>query len=711
MANIFAKLFGNESKEKIKTLEASVEEKDAEIELFKQDISSRNEQIGSLSQNLEKERLISAEKDAEIEKLNKELFDLKTLLESAEEAGEKPGTVLDYLRSQIAEKEKLAVNLEDETKKQKKRIEDLEDDLENAEDEAKRNQKKLDEIKSERNMLQNEIERIKDEYGQIKNELTAAKQNLESTEKDLDVKKKSVNFVNEILNAKGASDDRTKDIYEKTEHIMNFVHDSICETFKEIYEDGKTVADIIGIEIWKWVNLQRKTWLKDKVVVAFIGEFSAGKTSIVNRIFTQDRQDAAFTLPTDRAATTAVPTYISYGGNTRIQFTDAVGELRELSKEVFLQFTKDSLENISVSRLITHFVTEYDNESLKRLSILDTPGFSSGDKEDEDRTTAVIQEADMLFWVVDANAGDINTRSIKIIKNHVGDTPLYVIINKVDSKAPSEREQIETKMRKTMEKIPIGGFIQFSQKEPLELLTDIINTVQPRRPNYDVIVDINDRLDDCIQHYKNSIGEIKKEINQYNRTINETESITGNAENNWEGSYSRNFASKKRQFDKNSERLSSEELIGSTLFGDGNKIKDVDLFWQIYNHGIDLANDMLRLSEEHGIALQNRIQAILTRSDFEQKMQEFKEKQKHLENLKRELNNKLKDLGVGLQKTADHIRSVEKPDETNTPPRYLSLNGDGDTCENCKYYADNWCGWNGCSADKNEAACNHKIVR
>ncbi|MDR0375875.1 MAG: dynamin family protein, partial [Treponema sp.] len=213
---------------------------------------------------------------------------------------------------------------------------------------------------------------------------------------------------------------------------------------------GKEIAAFIASEIGKWENLQRKTWLKDKTVVAFIGEFSAGKTSIVNRVFTQDKKDAAWTLPVDRSATTAVATYISYGNSPAAMFTDPKDELRELPKDVFLQFTKESLDNISVSRLVSHFVTEYNAENLRRMSILDTPGFSSGDKEDEQRTIAVINEADVLFWVVDINAGEINTRSLAIIKKYVAGTPIYVVINKVDTKAPAERKKIEMKMRETL---------------------------------------------------------------------------------------------------------------------------------------------------------------------------------------------------------------------------------------------------------------------
>jgi predicted GTPase len=541
---------------------------------------------------------------------------------------------------QMAGQEEPVKKLEGAIKEQKEQIEDLEDDLEETKGEAKNTQKKLDKTKSELKSLQSELDQIKDEHGKVKDELNTARQNLEFTEKDLGVKKESINFVNGILNAKEASDERTLEINEKTNEIMYFVRDSICEEFKKIYKKGKEIADKINYEICKWANLQRKTWLKDKVIVAFIGEFSAGKTSIVNRIFTQDKKDPIFTLPVDRGATTAVATYISYGKNTKVQFTDAVGELRELSKEMFLQFTKDSLENISVSRLVSYFVTEYNTETLKRLSILDTPGFSSGDKEDAARTIEVINEADMLFWVVDANIGEINTTSLGIIKEHVKDIPLYVIINKVDTQAPAEREKIEKKMRETMGKAQIQarGFIQFSKKEPLETLTKVISTVQSRRSDYDVIADINEQFNDLIKRYKEKIDEEKKKINEYQRAINEADSIIE--------AFGRRGTAKIESVNKITEKMRNEELIGNTIFGKGNKIKDVYLFERLSNQKDEICNELLQLYHEYACKLEDRAFKLSEKSKFDFDVKDYKEKQKRFQDLQSEFNEKLKKLGI-----------------------------------------------------------------
>jgi chromosome segregation ATPase len=171
----------------------------------------------------------------------------------------------------------------------------------------------------------------------------------------------------------------------------------------------------------------------------------------------------------------------------------------------------------------------------------------------------------MLFWVVDANTGEINTTSVSIIKNHVGNIPLYIVINKVDSKSPDERNQIENQMRKTLKnaQILVQGYIQFSKDEPLEKMTSIIESVKPRRPDYDVIQDIYDWLDERINENDVRIKAEKKELNQYNRAINQAQSIIE--------AFQDRYSNKTDQFNRLSERIQSDEFIGSTLFGNGNK--------------------------------------------------------------------------------------------------------------------------------------------
>jgi GTPase SAR1 family protein len=632
-----------------------------------------------------------------------------------------------------------------EAKKLIRRIKELEDDLEDAQDDAKDANKKLERTQTEKKALKEELERLEAEHNRIKNEHDTIKTEHAYTVEELELKKKSVDFVNEILNAPSISSQKVQEVAGKSTAIMNFVKDSICEAFRELYEDGKEVAALISSEIGKWENLQRKTWLKDKTVVAFMGQFNAGKTSIVNRIFTQDKKDAAWTLPTKREPTTAVATYISYGDNPRVMFTDPQDELRELPKDVFLQFTKKSLDNISVSRLVSHFVTEYNTENLRRMSILDTPGFNSGDKEDERRTMAVINEADVLFWVVDANAGDINTKSLAmlaIIRKHAAGTPIYVVINRIDTKpAPSEREKIETQMRKTLDgaKIPIEGFIRFSKEEPLEVLTTVIGALKPRRPDYDVIADINERLDTLIQDCKNRIAEEQKEATAYNRAINEAQSIID--------TYDGKFERLTNKWNELVEEMYSDE--NKTIFGN-MKIEDA---FSIFDRQKDVVVEIIELDGEFTDAVEKFTGNSSKKEKSEADITTYKTRKNRLENLKAEFDKKLGDFGIETKATVSRQSSVQSQNAGTRGVRFPENltgscknckhnNGYGwcrfnetapkkintvdscpyrsseesqihslGTCKDCAYYNDNWCSWNSVPVPADHATCNHKKER
>jgi predicted GTPase len=262
--------------------------------------------------------------------------------------------------------------------------------------------------------------------------------------------------------------------------------------------------NIIDLAI-HWANERKKPWLKGKKVIALIGEFSAGKTSIVNRILSQDDASAP-KLPTNSKATTAIPTYISYGPVFMSQFLDAGGKLKNIKKEDFERVKKDVLGKVNVSSLLDYFVMSYNNPNLKGITILDTPGFSSNDPEDERRTCEVINEADILFWVFDVNQA-INKSSITIIKENIKDVPLFIVMNKCDQLSPNEQNAKENNLRETLKKenISIKGVIRFSEKYPIDVIMKAVESIDCKKDNDEVsqiLEDLYGLYDTVNQEYK-----------------------------------------------------------------------------------------------------------------------------------------------------------------------------------------------------------------
>lgn len=422
--------------------------------------------------------------------------------------------------------EAVLANLKKELEKKSNEIKDNEEEIEELEDELAAVKKKLSKAKSEiqetSELLEKSTLRLKKTEQELE-DVTFLRDELQT---ENNIQAEAIEFVNAILTANPANDKDAQLIDNKVSQIESIINENYIplldnEEYYKNWEKKEEWKQSVKKDISYWANLQRKSWLKGKKVVAFIGEFSAGKTSIVNRILTQDNPDCP-TLPVSSKATTAIATYISYGEGFLSQFTDKNGDLRNLSREMFLKVNKDILSKINASSLMRHFVMKYKNENLRGLSILDTPGFSSTDSEDQDRTLEVIMEADALFWVMDANTGDINKTSLKVISENIHDIPLYIIINKADTKSPGELEKLEAHVRQTMQRaqIKVNGYVRFSQVAKIDELMKIIKSLKSRRENDDAKKIFIDIQSDII-HFNEELIHLQKDIRNKKTSLEE----------------------------------------------------------------------------------------------------------------------------------------------------------------------------------------------
>lgn len=377
------------------------------------------------------------------------------------------GNVTEEVNNQLAEVEKL-----------KKKIKDLEEEIDDNEDDIDDYKKKLKRKTEENSALQNQISSFEKDNKRLKEETERLREDLEEKVNELNVKMESLCFVQEILSAKRPDDSDITELYQNVDNVASFVKGELRDCIKDVV-NMPNEKEVFEYGITKWAILKKKSWIQGKTSVAFVGEFSAGKTSIVNRILSQDNPNVPL-LPVSTKATTAIPTYISSDESTRYNFVTPDNFLKNISEDTFKRVNKEVLDQVKgVSSLIQYFVMTYKNPNLNSLSVLDTPGFNSNDKEDAQRTIEVINECDALFWVFDVNAGTVNRSSIELIKANLR-KPLFVVINKVDTKASTEVNAVEQLIRKTLSDngISVQKFIRFSAKAPLKDIMEPINSVK-----------------------------------------------------------------------------------------------------------------------------------------------------------------------------------------------------------------------------------------
>lgn len=382
----------------------------------------------------------------------------------------------------------------------KRKIKELEDEIESYEDDIDDLNKKLKKQKIEVGELEEQLRMAYKKNSNLEAEISATVTKLDSSLKALETKEEALSFVQDVLQAKKASDG--KELEAAVDRFVDFIKGELSDVLKDTSN-----LRIEESKLLRWSSSAKKTWLKNKITIAFVGEFSAGKTSIVNRILSQDDKSIPL-LPVSTKATTAIPTYISSGIRTSYQFYSPDNILKSISETTFKRVTKEVLSQVEgLSSLITYFVMKYKNPNLEKLSILDTPGFNSNDSEDSRRTIEVINECDALFWVFDVNAGTINRSSLKVIKEHLK-KPLYIIINKVDTKSDREVDSVEKLIKKTIESegIIVNEYIRFSSNSKYKL-DAIMNPIRN-------VVRITSK-DEFINELENNIVTLRNEAMEH----------------------------------------------------------------------------------------------------------------------------------------------------------------------------------------------------
>lgn len=480
---------------------------------------AKNETVGDIVPNTSKQELIDARK--EIKRITASAEHLKSELQQAQQRlKENEENILSHADDQtkvlIRQKEdenKASVKAlsdqieaqQKELKSLKRKVEDLEDDVEDAEDDKKSAEKKLKRQEENYNKLFDEMQHAQLELQRLK----GVEEKYTDSEARSEKRKAAIDFISNILTAEAVvaeydNMERSSSSINKVNQIAKFIKDDYSQLMNENGYDNKQEREK---ELERFISEKKKTWIHGKTTVAFIGEFSSGKTSIVNRILLSGNEKA-LKLPVSTKATTAIPTYISSRTDkTRDSYTFIApdeSQKRIADEKMIEMMSKETLDEVrGMDQLIKYVVRKENNRSLTDISILDTPGFSSNDAKDKERTLEVVNECDALFWVVDVNSGTINQSSLAVIKKELK-KPLYIVVNKVDSKAKSEVDKVVCKIEETLANkgVPCQGIIRFSMKEDIKQIMNVIRDVKRNKPVDDYFKSTREGLNDLAKNFR-----------------------------------------------------------------------------------------------------------------------------------------------------------------------------------------------------------------
>ena len=182
-----------------------------------------------------------------------------------------------------------------------------------------------------------------------------------------------------------------------------------------------------------------------QLILPLIGEFSAGKTSLINAL-TDSKVLEIASLPT-----TATLYQIIFGApeNKAIALS-AEGE------EVELQL--DALKNDELKKYPTVTLFDTSTKVPKDIIFVDTPGLSSPDPKHREVLTSILPRVDAILLTVDANQA-VTRSLIDFVKSmRLAEKPIYLILNKIDTKSSSELQDLKRGIARDVD-LPIDSLV------------------------------------------------------------------------------------------------------------------------------------------------------------------------------------------------------------------------------------------------------------
>ncbi|HEY4395768.1 MAG TPA: dynamin family protein [Polyangia bacterium] len=206
-------------------------------------------------------------------------------------------------------------------------------------------------------------------------------------------------------------------------------------------------GNIVGLLAWTEALAEREPALLPLVVpmaraveafdrpllVAVMGEFNAGKSSLVNALC------GAEIAPVGVTPTTATINVLRFGGGGgRVSYHD--GTTRELGPASVGPFLRELGD--AEAKTIRQVEILAPLESLRRVEIVDTPGLNSLRAEHEKVARDFLVEADALVWVFAAGQAAKATEREALRLAHTAGKKVLGVVNKMDRASAEELTQI-----------------------------------------------------------------------------------------------------------------------------------------------------------------------------------------------------------------------------------------------------------------------------
>ena len=225
---------------------------------------------------------------------------------------------------------------------------------------------------------------------------------------------------------------------DKVQHFVSVV-EKACAIAKDNLNNQDSIIkaglDRDGLEL----DLNNHAYVK----VPFVGDFNAGKSSLINSFLGIDL------LPTNILPETAVSYELYYSEQERLEIVDG-GNVKETAP-----LSKVSELNLTPTNLVKVFVNNQKIKALneKHVVIVDMPGIDSGVEAHNNAILNYVQDGTCFMLVTDAECGTLRATTLNFIdevKKYGSD--VYIAISKCDKKSSEEVDKIKRTVEEVAEK-------------------------------------------------------------------------------------------------------------------------------------------------------------------------------------------------------------------------------------------------------------------
>lgn len=237
------------------------------------------------------------------------------------------------------------------------------------------------------------------------------------------------------------------------------------ERILQIANELNHVAIVNELEAIK----QRQNLENVKIILPLVGEFSAGKTTLINAL-TDNKQLETATKPT-----TSTIYEVHFGCEK------CYAEVMSSNGDIISIDNISELKNKDVANAVVVNIYDTSTKIPSTTIIVDTPGLSSADIKHRQALVDFMPHADGIILAVDINSQLTRSLTEFIKTMELTKRPIYLVLTKIDTKSPEEVENTKKYIKENTD-LPIKDIVCVSAyQDNLQELYGLMKQIQKEK--------------------------------------------------------------------------------------------------------------------------------------------------------------------------------------------------------------------------------------